>query len=71
MKRDLLPILFGVGPTTAWTGFCAHIEALDNRLSAMFRALGGLDEVLEDLEGPRGHFCHFRTSLIFTAFAGH
>ena len=43
-----LPILFGVGPTTAWTGFCAHIEALDNRLSAMFRALGGLDEVLED-----------------------
>jgi arylsulfatase A-like enzyme len=43
-----LPIPFGVGITTAWTGFCAHIEALDNRLAEMFRQLGGLDTVLED-----------------------
>lgn len=43
-----LPIPFGVGVTTAWTGFCAHIEALDNRLARMFDALGGIDAVLED-----------------------
>ncbi len=48
----------GSGPTTAWTGYCAHIEALDSRLEEMFDAMGGLDAVLQDtmviLSGDNG-----------------
>lgn len=43
-----LTIPGGSGPTTAWTGYCAHIEALDSRLEAMFNDMGGLDNVLLD-----------------------
>jgi len=43
-----LPVPGGSGPTTAWTGYCAHVEALDNRLEALFDSLGGLDNVLQD-----------------------
>lgn len=36
----------GSGSETAWTGHCVLIEALDNRLNALFDDLGGLAQVL-------------------------
>ncbi|MFT7668522.1 MAG: arylsulfatase A-like enzyme [Planctomycetota bacterium] len=43
-----LTIPGGSGPVTAWTGYCAHLEAMDSRLAAMFNDMGGLDNVLQD-----------------------
>ena len=34
----------------AWSGFCAHVEALDTRLAEFFKSLGGVHAVLEGLD---------------------
>ena len=43
-----LEIPGGTGVTTAWSGFCAHVESIDYELAEFFNGLGGLEAVLED-----------------------